>query len=99
VHKCWTYQWAFVLFSDESSFLVPKPQVRRVWRQRGERYYSVNLRPSFKRGRKSVMVVALRVPAHAPWLARTSVVHRVTRMTCHAPVRTGGAVGAAWDLD
>ena len=43
--------------------------------------------------------VALRVPAHAPWLARRSLVHRVTRMTCHAPVRTGGAVGAGWDLD
>ena len=46
-----------------------------------------------------VLVVALRVPAHAPWLARRSLVHRVTRMTCHAPVRTGGAVGAGWDLD
>jgi len=56
VHKCWTDQWAFVLFSDESSFLVRKPQVRRVWRQPGERYSSVNLRPSFKSGRESVMV-------------------------------------------
>jgi len=46
-----------------------------------------------------VGVVALRVPAHAPWLAGRSVVHRVTRMTFHAPVRTGGAVGAGWDLD
>jgi len=44
-------------------------------------------------------LVALRVPAHAAWLARRSLVHRVTRMTCHAPVRTGGAVGAGWDLD
>jgi len=43
--------------------------------------------------------VALRVPAHAPWLAGRSLVHRVTRMTCHAPVQTGGAVGAEWDLD
>jgi len=43
--------------------------------------------------------VTSRVPAHAPWLARRSLVHRVTRMTCHAPVRTGGAVGAGWDLD
>jgi len=43
--------------------------------------------------------VALRVPAHAPWLTRRLLVHRVTRMTCHAPVRTGGAVGAGWDLD
>ena len=47
----------------------------------------------------AVVCVALRVPAHAPWLARRSLVHRVTRMTCHAPVRTGGAVGAGWDLD
>jgi len=43
--------------------------------------------------------VALRVPAHAPWLARRSMARRETRMTCHAPVRTGGAVGAGWDLD
>jgi len=46
-----------------------------------------------------LVLVALRVPAHAPWLARRSLVHRVTRMTCHAPVRTGGDVGAGWDLD
>ena len=56
MHKCWTYQWAFVLFSDESPFLVRKPQVRRVWWQPGERYCLVNLRPSFKSGRESVMV-------------------------------------------
>jgi len=43
--------------------------------------------------------VELRVPAHAPWLARRSLVRRATRMTCHAPVRTGGAGGAGWDLD
>jgi len=43
--------------------------------------------------------VALRLPAHAAWPARRSLVHRVTRMTCHAPVRTGGAVGAGRDLD
>jgi len=43
--------------------------------------------------------VALRVPAHAPWLARRSMARRATRMTRHAPVRTGGAVGAGWDLD
>jgi len=48
---------------------------------------------------EALITVALRVPAHAPWLARRSLVHRVTRMTCHAPVRTGGAVGAVWDLD
>jgi len=50
-------------------------------------------------GGAAARTVALRVPAHAPWLARRSLVHRVTRMTCHAPVRTGGAVGAGWDLD
>jgi len=43
--------------------------------------------------------VALRVPAHATWLARRSMARRATRMTRHAPVRTGGAVGAGWDLD
>ena len=53
----------------------------------------------FSVGRPDAEAVALRVPAHAPWLARRSLVHRVTRMTCHAPVRTGGAVGAGWDLD
>ena len=42
---------------------------------------------------------ALRGPDHAPWLARRSMARRATRMTCHAPVRTGGAVGAGWDLD
>jgi len=44
-------------------------------------------------------IFALLVPAHAPWLARRSFVRRVTPMTCHAPVRTGGAGGAEWDLD
>ena len=48
---------------------------------------------------QSAKTVTLRVPAHAPWLARRSLVHRVTRMTCHAPVRTGGAVGAGSGLD
>jgi len=43
--------------------------------------------------------VALRVPDHAPWLAGRSLVRRATRLTCHAPVRTGGAGGAGWDLD
>jgi len=48
------------------------------------------------RSRKSV---AFRVPAHAPWLARRSMARRATRMTCHAPVRRGCAVGAFGDLD
>jgi len=43
--------------------------------------------------------VALRGPVHAPWPARRSMGRRATRMTCHAPVRTGGAVFAGWDLD
>ena len=54
--------------------------------------------PTFVRS-CGVPVVALRVPSHAPWLARRALVHRVTRMTCHARVQTGGAVGAGWDLD
>ena len=49
--------------------------------------------------RLRVESVALGVPTHAPWLARRSLVHRETRMTSQAPVRTGGAVGAGWDLD
>jgi len=55
-HESWTYHWAFVFFSDESSFLVRQPQARRVWRQSGERYESANLRPTFKSGRESDMV-------------------------------------------
>ena len=31
-HLTWSFQWASVLFSDESSFLVRKAQSRRVWR-------------------------------------------------------------------
>ena len=54
--ESWTYHWAFVFFSDESSFLVRQPQARRAWRQSGERYTSANLRPTFKSGRESVMV-------------------------------------------
>ena len=48
---------------------------------------------------RSLCRVAFHVPAHAPWLARRSLARRATRMTCHAPVRTGGAVRAGWDLD
>jgi len=43
--------------------------------------------------------VTLRAPVHAPWPARRSTERRATRMTCHAPVRTGGVVVAVWDLD
>jgi len=56
-HDSWTYHWDFVFLSDESSFLVRQPQARRVWRQSGERYSSVNLRPTFKSGRESDMVL------------------------------------------
>jgi len=38
-------------------------------------------------------------PVRAPLLSRTSVGRRATRMTCNAPVRTGGAVLAGSDLD
>jgi len=38
-------------------------------------------------------------PGKAPLLASRSMGGRATRMTCHAPVRTGGAVLAGWDLD
>ena len=50
--------------------------------------------PSVVGGPPREASVALRVPAHAPWLARRSMARRATRMTWHAPVRTGGAVGA-----
>ena len=33
-----------------------QPQARRVWRQTGQRHTSANLRPTFERGRESVMV-------------------------------------------
>jgi len=55
-HESWTYHWAFVFFSDESSFLVWQPQARRVWRKSGQRYTSENLRPTLKSGRESVIV-------------------------------------------
>jgi len=55
-HLPWSIQWASVLYSDESSFLVRQPQSRRVWRQPGQRYATQNLRPTFKSGRESVMV-------------------------------------------
>jgi len=55
-HGSWTFRWAFVFFSDESSFLIRQPHARRVWRQSGEPYVSANLRPTFKSGRESVMV-------------------------------------------
>lgn len=55
-HLSWSYQWAWVLFWDESSFQVRQPQSRRVWRQRGQRFQTKNLRPTFKGGRESVMV-------------------------------------------
>jgi len=50
-------------------------------------------------GGGSLRTVALRGPVHAPWPARRSMERRATRMTCHALVRTGGAVFAGWDLD
>jgi len=55
-HESWTYHWAFVFFSDDSSFLVRQPQARRVSRQSGPWCTSANLRPTFKSGRASVMV-------------------------------------------
>jgi len=54
-HESWTYHWAFVFFSDESSFLVWQPQARRVWRKSGQRYTSENLRPTLKSGCESVI--------------------------------------------
>lgn len=55
-HLSWSYQWAWVMFSDESSFQVRQPKSRRVWRQAGQRFAPKNLRATFKSGRESVMV-------------------------------------------
>lgn len=55
-HRSWTYQWAWVMFSDESTFQVRQPKSRRVWRQSGERFAPKNLRPTLKSGRERVMV-------------------------------------------
>lgn len=54
--KGWTVEWASVLFTDESSFVVRDVSASRVWRRNGERYDSRRLRPTFKSGRQSVMV-------------------------------------------
>lgn len=50
-HLSWSYQWAWVLYLDESSLQVRQPQSRRVWRQRGQRLQTKNLRPTFKSSR------------------------------------------------
>lgn len=55
-HLAWTYQWARVMFSDESSFQVRQPLSRRVWRHSGQRLAPKNLRRTFKSGRESVTI-------------------------------------------
>jgi len=55
-HLGWSIQWASVLYSDESSFLVRQPQSRRVLRQPGQRYATSNLRPTFNSGSERVIV-------------------------------------------
>lgn len=52
----WTAEWASVLFTDESSFVVRDASSSRVWRRNGERYAPHRLRPTFKSGRQTVMV-------------------------------------------
>ncbi|CAB5375279.1 unnamed protein product [Rhizophagus irregularis] len=49
--------WAQVIFSDESSIEIGKQSRQiRVWRHTGERFNTKCLTPTFKSGRKSVMV-------------------------------------------
>ncbi|CAB4481588.1 unnamed protein product [Rhizophagus irregularis] len=51
------YDWAQVIFSDESSVEIGKQSRQiRVWRHTGERFNTECLTPIFKSGRKSVMV-------------------------------------------
>lgn len=52
----WSAEWASVLYTDESSFVVRDGSASRVWRRPGERYAPHRLRPTFKSGRQSVMV-------------------------------------------
>ncbi|CAB4484415.1 unnamed protein product [Rhizophagus irregularis] len=50
------YDWAQVIFSDESSVEIGKQSRQiRVWRHTGERFNTECLTPIFKSGRKSVM--------------------------------------------
>jgi len=53
-YKAWSYQRAFVFFSDESSFMVRQPQARRVLRQPGQRFAPDNYHSFFNSGRQSV---------------------------------------------
>jgi hypothetical protein len=50
-------EWGSIIWSDESSVEIGKSSRRElVWRKAGERYNRDCLRPTFKSGRKSVMV-------------------------------------------
>jgi transposase len=50
-------EWSSIIWSDESSVEIGQSSRRElVWRKAGERYNSNCLRPTFKSGRKSVMV-------------------------------------------
>ena len=51
------YDWTQVIFSDESSIEIGKQSHQIwVWRHTGERFNTKCLTPTFKSGRKSVMV-------------------------------------------
>ena len=51
------YDWAQVIFSDESSVKIGKQSRQiRVWRHTGERFNTECLAPTFKSDQKSVMV-------------------------------------------
>src|SRR6185369_4506371 len=57
-HINWSMpEWSSIIWSDESSVEIGQSSRRElVWRKAGERYNSDCLRPTFKSGRKSVMV-------------------------------------------
>ena len=57
-HRRWTNrQWATVLFTDESRFLLDMlDRRRRVWRRRGERYANCAIVEHDRYGRGSLMV-------------------------------------------
>ena len=57
-HRRWTnQQWATVLFTDESRFLLDMlDRRRRVWRRRGERYANCAIVEHDRYGRGSLLV-------------------------------------------
>ena len=57
-YKEWTNNnWKYVIFSDESSIETGSCSRRNfVWREKGERFNPLNTIPTYRNGRKSIMV-------------------------------------------